>query len=112
MLAYTLFGLGFGFVNAPITDTAVAGLPRDRAGMADAVAATSRQVGTAIGIAVVGAVVAAGSRAAARWIIAGCGLAVLALSAVTAGRRSPGGAGGGATDVDSEQSKPVSRTAG
>ncbi|WP_328681499.1 MFS transporter [Streptomyces sp. NBC_00322] len=109
-LVYALFGLGFGFVNAPITDTAVAGLPRDRAGVAAAVAATSRQVGSAIGIAVIGAVVGAGVRAAAWWIIAGCGLAVLALSAVTAGRRSPGGAGRVAADVGSEQSMPVSRT--
>jgi predicted MFS family arabinose efflux permease len=86
-LTYALFGLGFGFVNAPITDTAVAGLPRDRAGVAAAVAATSRQVGSATGVAVIGAVVAAGARAAAWWIIAGCGLAVLALSTMTAGRR-------------------------
>ncbi|MGW2561576.1 MFS transporter [Streptomyces sp. NPDC001514] len=101
VLTYALFGLGFGFVNAPITDTAVAGLPRDRAGVAAAVAATSRQVGSSIGVAVIGAAVAAGSRATAWWIIAGCGLAVLALSAVTAGRRAvpdtpdtPGTAGG------------------
>ncbi|MCX4586026.1 DHA2 family efflux MFS transporter permease subunit [Streptomyces sp. NBC_01481] len=109
-LVYALFGLGFGFVNAPITDTAVAGLPRDRAGVAAAVAATSRQVGSAIGIAVIGGVVGAGARAAAWWIIAGCGLAVLALSAVTAGRRSPGGAGRVSADVDSEQSMPVPLT--
>ncbi|MFF4346230.1 DHA2 family efflux MFS transporter permease subunit [Streptomyces sp. NPDC001530] len=109
-LTYTLFGLGFGFVNAPITDTAVAGLPRDRAGVAAAVAATSRQVGSAIGIAVIGAAVAAGALSAAWWIIAACGSAVFALSAVTAGRRSPGGAGRVAADVNSEHSTPVSRT--
>ncbi|MFI1769495.1 DHA2 family efflux MFS transporter permease subunit [Streptomyces sp. NPDC020800] len=88
-LTYALFGLGFGFVNAPITDTAVAGLPRDQAGVAASLAATSRQVGSAIGIAVIGAAVAAGARPAAWWIIAGCGSAVLALSATTAVRRSP-----------------------
>jgi EmrB/QacA subfamily drug resistance transporter len=87
-LTYALFGLGFGFVNAPITDTAVSGLPRAQAGVAAALAATSRQVGSALGVAVIGAAVAAGSRAAAWWIITGCGLAVLALSAVTAGRRA------------------------
>ncbi|MFI6559897.1 DHA2 family efflux MFS transporter permease subunit [Streptomyces sp. NPDC050534] len=83
-LAYALFGLGFGFVNAPITDTAVAGLPRAQAGVAAAVAATSRQVGSSLGIAVTGAAIAAGARPAPWWIITGCGLAVLLLAAVTA----------------------------
>lgn len=30
--AYTLFGIGFGLVNAPITNTAVSGMPRAQAG--------------------------------------------------------------------------------
>ncbi|MFJ8018939.1 DHA2 family efflux MFS transporter permease subunit [Streptomyces sp. NPDC096311] len=83
--AYALFGLGFGFVNAPITHTAVSGLPRAQAGVAAAIAATSRQVGAALGIAVTGAVIAAGARPAAWWIIAGCGLAILALGILTTG---------------------------
>jgi len=87
-VAFALFGVGFGFVNAPITDTAVSGLPRDRAGVAAAIAATGRQVGAALGIAVTGAVLAAGSRAGAWWIIAGCGLAVLAVSTLTTGPRA------------------------
>ncbi|MFD4411865.1 DHA2 family efflux MFS transporter permease subunit [Streptomyces sp. NPDC058476] len=86
-LTYALFGLGFGFVNAPITDTAVAGLPRAQAGLAAALAATSRQVGSALGVAVIGAAVATGTRATAWWIITGCGLAVLVLAATTTGRR-------------------------
>jgi EmrB/QacA subfamily drug resistance transporter len=40
---YVLFGLGFGMVNAPITDTAVSGMPRAQAGVAAAVASTSRR---------------------------------------------------------------------
>ncbi|NED84092.1 MFS transporter, partial [Streptomyces sp. SID11233] len=28
VVAFVLFGLGFGFVNAPITNTAVSGMPR------------------------------------------------------------------------------------
>jgi MFS family permease len=83
--AYALFGLGFGFVNAPITHTAVSGLPRAQAGVAAGIAATSRQVGAALGIAVTGAVIAAGARPAAWWIIAGCGLAILALGILTTG---------------------------
>jgi EmrB/QacA subfamily drug resistance transporter len=85
-VTYALFGLGFGFVNAPITYAAVSGMPRAQAGVAAAVAATSRQVGSSLGIAVIGAAVAAGAREAAWWIITGCGAAVLVLGTVTSGR--------------------------
>lgn len=57
--AYVIFGLGFGVVNAPITNAAVAGMPRAQAGVAAAIATTSRQVGTTLGVAVVGALVSA-----------------------------------------------------
>src|SRR4051795_11550730 len=56
--AYVLFGLGFGFVNAPITNAAVSGMPRAQAGVASAIATTSRQVGQTLGVAVTGAIVA------------------------------------------------------
>ncbi|MGW3492218.1 MFS transporter [Streptomyces sp. NPDC001020] len=94
---YVLFGIGFGFVNAPITNTAVSGMPRAQAGVAAAVASTSRQLGQTLGVAVIGAVLASGVGsspyrdafvAAARpgwWIITGCGVAVLALGALTTG---------------------------
>ncbi|MCX3058637.1 MFS transporter [Streptomyces beihaiensis] len=97
-LGYVLFGLGFGFVNAPITNTAVSGMPRAQAGVAAAVASTSRQVGSTLGVAVIGAVLASGiagspyvkafvgASRACWWIIAGCGLAVLLLGALTSGR--------------------------
>ncbi|MFG2827882.1 MFS transporter [Streptomyces sp. NPDC048434] len=95
---YVLFGIGFGLVNAPITNTAVSGMPRTQAGVAAAVASTSRQVGQSLGVAVIGAVLASGAHAAAGadafvaaarpawWIIAGCGAAVLLLGALTTGR--------------------------
>ncbi|MFD6431366.1 MFS transporter [Streptomyces venezuelae] len=98
LIGYVLFGLGFGFVNAPITNTAVSGMPRAQAGVAAAVASTSRQVGTTLGVAVIGAVLASGVTSSSYakeftrasrpgwWIIAGCGLAVLVLGAVTSGR--------------------------
>ncbi|MFD4567730.1 MFS transporter [Streptomyces sp. NPDC058467] len=102
VLGYVLFGLGFGFVNAPITNTAVSGMPRTQAGVAAAVASTSRQIGGTLGVAVVGAVLASGVGASAYrdtfvsaarpgwWIIAGCGLAVLVLGALTSGRWARG----------------------
>ncbi|MER7927149.1 MFS transporter [Streptomyces sp. NPDC096057] len=96
-IGYALFGIGFGFVNAPITNTAVSGMPRAQAGVAAAVASTSRQLGQTLGVAVVGAVLASGVSAssyketfvsAARpgwWILVACGVAVLVLGAVTSG---------------------------
>ena len=48
-LTYIVFGLGFGVVNAPITNAAVSGMPRAQAGVASAVASTSRQVGASLG---------------------------------------------------------------
>jgi EmrB/QacA subfamily drug resistance transporter len=97
-LGYVLFGVGFGFVNAPITNTAVSGMPRAQAGVAAAVASTSRQLGQTLGVAVVGAVLASGVGSspyrevfvtAARpgwWILVVCGVVVLALGALTSGR--------------------------
>jgi EmrB/QacA subfamily drug resistance transporter len=58
LLAYLLIGIGFGFANAPITNTAVSGRPPDRAGVAGAITSTARQVGSAIGIAIAGGIVA------------------------------------------------------
>ena len=57
MAAYVIFGIGTGMVNAPITNTAVSGMPRAQAGVAAAIASTSRQVGQSLGVAVVGAAV-------------------------------------------------------
>ena len=97
--AYALFGVGFGAVNAPITNTAVSGMPNSQAGVASAIASTSRQVGQSLGIAVVGAAVSVGlgaalgpSFAAAShvgwWIVTGCGVGVLVLGLVSTSRRA------------------------
>ncbi|WP_369213650.1 MFS transporter, partial [Streptomyces flavofungini] len=97
-IGYVLFGLGFGFVNAPITNTAVAGMPRAQAGVAAAVASTSRQIGQTLGVAVIGAVLASGVASSsyaedftgasrpAWWILVACGVAVLVIGALTSGR--------------------------
>ena len=58
LAVYALFGFGLGMVNPAITNSAVAGMPLSQAGVAAAIASTSRQVGAAIGIAVSGTVVA------------------------------------------------------
>ena len=83
-----LLGLGFGFVNAPITNAAVSGMPRAQAGVAAAIATTSRQVGQTLGVAVVGAIVASGAGESgasaltaastpAWWTLTACGAVVL-----------------------------------
>jgi EmrB/QacA subfamily drug resistance transporter len=94
---YLAFGIGIGTVNPAITNTAVSGMPRSQAGVAAAIASTSRQVGTALGVAVMGSAVLsalhgsflAGFTRASHvgwWIIAGCGAAVLLLAIITTGR--------------------------
>jgi MFS family permease len=94
LLTYVIFGIGFGMLNPPITNTAVSGMPRSQAGVAAAIASTSRQVGTALGVAVLGSVVtsqivgpfATSFPAASHvgWLImAGSGVAVVCLAFVT-----------------------------
>jgi EmrB/QacA subfamily drug resistance transporter len=95
--SYVVFGFGFAMVNAPITNTAVSGMPRTQAGVAAAIASTSRQVGGSLGVAVIGAAVVSGVRGptatdfaaashAGWWIVFGCGLGVLGLGLLTSGR--------------------------
>jgi EmrB/QacA subfamily drug resistance transporter len=92
--AYVIFGLGFGLVNPPITNTAVSGMPPSQAGVAAGVASTSRQVGMTLGVAVLGAVaggtislhLGAGfteATHAAWWIVVGLGLLILVVGLLT-----------------------------
>jgi predicted MFS family arabinose efflux permease len=94
---YFVFGIGFGLVNVPITNTAVSGMPSAQAGVAAAIASTSRQVGTSLGVAITGSVLSsalAGPLAtgfvsaseAGWWIISGSGAAVLCLGVLSSGR--------------------------
>ena len=55
----TLFGAGLGLSISPATAAGVASMPGTQAGVASAVISTSRQVGGALGVAVLGAVAAA-----------------------------------------------------
>jgi EmrB/QacA subfamily drug resistance transporter len=96
--AYFVFGIGFGMINPPITNTAVVGMPAAQAGVAAAVASTSRQVGQTMGVAVVGAIAAAGTGVvgpgfvhasiAGWWIVTGCGAAALVLGVASTTRRA------------------------
>jgi predicted MFS family arabinose efflux permease len=57
LIAYLLLGVGLGLVNPPITNSAVSAMPVDRAGVAGAIAMTGRQIGTNLGVALIGAVI-------------------------------------------------------
>jgi EmrB/QacA subfamily drug resistance transporter len=93
--SYLLFGVGFGSVNPPITNTAVSGMPPAQAGVASAVASTSRQIGQSLGVAIVGAVAVsvttnrlelAVASHPGWWIVGGCGALIVALGLLTTSR--------------------------
>ncbi|MCP9271612.1 MFS transporter [Mycolicibacterium arenosum] len=89
LIVFTVFGIGFSMVNAPVTNAAVSGMPLDRAGAASAVTSTSRQVGVSIGVALCGSLTGAaltqadsdfGTAARPLWFACvGCGIVILAL---------------------------------
>jgi EmrB/QacA subfamily drug resistance transporter len=94
---YVILGVGIGLGNPPITVTAVSGMPRAQAGVAAAVASTSRHVGAALGVALAGTIARASSigRGAGSgfpeathtfwWLVVGVGLAIAALGVVSSG---------------------------
>ena len=55
-IGQTLLGLGLGLAMAPATTSIMASLPAERAGIGSAVNDTTREVGSALGVAVVGSV--------------------------------------------------------
>jgi len=94
IIAFAIFGIGAGMVNAPITYAAVSGMPVSQAGVASGIASTSRQVGVSLGVAVTGSILAASLRGPLRagfveashaaWLLlAACGCAIVVLGLVT-----------------------------
>lgn len=117
LASYVVFGIGFGFVNAPITNTAVSGMPRTQAGVAAAVTSTSRQVGQTLGVAVVGAIVVshignsadAGLAAASHtawWTLAAAGGVVLLLGFLATTARARASAQRTAAELNPEALLP------
>jgi EmrB/QacA subfamily drug resistance transporter len=58
--AMVLGGIGMAAAMAPVTAAAMSSVPRDKAGVGSAVLNSMRQVGGSLGIAIMGAIVAAG----------------------------------------------------
>lgn len=88
LVAFALFGVGLGMVNPAISNSAVAGMPLSQAGVAAAIASTSRQVGATIGVAMSGTIVAVSRARGADfttathpiwWVMTACGAAVLVM---------------------------------
>ncbi|WP_067127303.1 MFS transporter [Microtetraspora malaysiensis] len=98
LATYLLFGVFLGTVNPPITNTAVAGMPRSMAGVAASLASTGRQTGTTLGVAIAGTIVgpalARGGTAYTRaergvwWLVVGLGVGILILALLSTGRRA------------------------
>ena len=95
LASYVVFGLGFGLVNAPISNTAVSGMPDSQAGVAASVASASRQAGSALGVAITGSLIAGASNAdlaaashAAWAVLAACGLGIVVLGWASTGPRA------------------------
>jgi AcrR family transcriptional regulator len=59
-----LVGLGMGFAMAPATDSIMGSLPPERAGVGSAVNDTTREIGGALGVAILGSITAASYAAA------------------------------------------------
>jgi MFS family permease len=101
VVTYLLFGLGFGMVNAPITNSTVSGMPRSQAGVAAGVASTSRQIGASLGVAIVGSATISALHGPLKqnlaqashvgwWIVTGCGVLVLGLGLLVSGQWARG----------------------
>jgi len=95
--SYVLLGIGFGLVNAPISNTAVSGMPNSQAGVAASVASASRQTGSALGVAITGSIIAGASDAhlasashAAWALLVACGIGVTVVGYASTGRRAVG----------------------
>ncbi|HEY4105052.1 MAG TPA: MFS transporter [Polyangiaceae bacterium] len=91
---YLIFGVALGLVNPPITNTAVSGMPRAQAGLAAAIASTSRLFGASLGVAI-GGTLAGGHRAgpaftqsthAFWWLVTGAGVLCACLGLLSNGR--------------------------
>ncbi len=57
IIGYVLLGCGMGLINTPITNAAVSSMPPSRAGVAGATTSTARQIGTNLGVALLGSVI-------------------------------------------------------
>jgi MFS family permease len=128
-LALAVLGAGLGLVNPPITDTGVAGMPPSQAGVASAVISVTRQFGSVLGVAVMGAMLTASLHAGLAagsprpqalsaathgpWLLtAACGLLVAVVGLVTTSARARATAGAVAAQDRTEAADRLGPRAG
>jgi EmrB/QacA subfamily drug resistance transporter len=93
-----LFGVFLGTVIAPVTNTAVSGMPHSMAALAISLPSAARQTGAALGVAISGTIVgpalAGGPTAFTRashdvsWMVLALGVAIVILALISTGRRA------------------------
>jgi predicted MFS family arabinose efflux permease len=96
LATYLLFGVFLGTVIAPITTTALSGMPRSMAALATSLPSAARQTGTALGVAISGTIaVSALTRGGTAftnaehtvwWLVLALGIAILILALTSTGR--------------------------
>ncbi|MDL5155626.1 MFS transporter [Actinomycetospora termitidis] len=96
LLAAAAMGLGNSSISGTVTNAAVAGMPAAQASVAAGVAATTRQIGQTVGVAVAGVTIAhvaldqveqlAASTHVGWWLIAAYGVAIVVLGVVSTTR--------------------------
>ena len=94
-----VMGVGMGMTMAPATESIMGSLPRAKAGVGSAVNDTTRQVGGALGVAILGSLLASTYRSS------------LGTSVSEAARASVGGALAAARDMEGEQGAALARAA-
>jgi EmrB/QacA subfamily drug resistance transporter len=106
LLSQSVFSTGMGLLVAPATASIMGALPPGRAGVGSAMNDTTRQVGGALGVAVMGSVAAAAYRGEAEDRLAAAGVTGRALASARenlgAALHTAGGAGGTAADLVTE----------
>jgi EmrB/QacA subfamily drug resistance transporter len=98
LASFLLFGTFLGTVIAPVTTTAVSGMPRSMAALATSLPSAARQTGTTLGVAISGTIVgpalARGPTAftdAERglwWMVLGLGAGIVLMALASTGRRA------------------------
>jgi EmrB/QacA subfamily drug resistance transporter len=99
VIPFIVFGTGYGLLNDPVNVTAVSQLPNEQAGVAASLVSTSRQLGSVLGVAIVGSILAVGGSSGiaatssgfgipVSAVLAACGLAVVCVNALPS--RHPG----------------------
>jgi EmrB/QacA subfamily drug resistance transporter len=121
LASYLLFGAFLGTVNPPITNTAVAGMPRSMAGVATSLASAGRQTGTTLGVAIAGTIVGSalagggtaftGAAHGVWWMVLGLGVGILVLGLVSTGPWALATAGRAAALFEEVDRGPEPRTA-